>query len=169
MDKGAQFSACRIYRYVLWRTWAQGKGHVTFIGLNPSTADENKDDPTIRRCIGFTKAWGFGGIYMLNIFAFRATNTKELKRASEPVGPKNDEFLKMYLDPIGLNIACWGTLGAYRHRGYYVTSLLGKDNLSCLGMTQNGQPRHPLYLKRDIEPETLSIFDVSIAKRKGGK
>ena len=158
MEKGAQFSDCRIYRYALWRTWAPGNGHVTFIGLNPSTADENKDDPTIRRCIGFTKDLGFGGINMLNIFAFRATNPKELMKAKEPIGEKNDYYLNMYCDPIGLNVACWGTLGLYMNRGREVLDLLGIDCLHCFGFTKNVQPKHPLYLRKDTKLEEMSLY-----------
>ncbi len=158
MDKGAQFSDCRRYRYALWRTWQEGESHVMFIGLNPSTADETKDDPTIRRCIGYAKAWGFGGIHMLNLFAFRATNPKDLKKANDPVGKENDSYLKMYLEPGGLNIACWGTHGSFLNRGEEVIELLNRGNLSCFDLTKNGQPKHPLYLKQDIKPIRLSLF-----------
>jgi len=158
MQKGAQFSDCRKYRYTLWRTWREGDGHVMFIGLNPSTADEIKDDPTVRRCVGFAKAWGFGGIHMLNLFAFRATNPKDLFKADDPIGKENDDFLKMYLDPPGLNIACWGVLGKYLNRGERVIEWLGRENLSCFGLTKNNQPLHPLYLKRDTKTSGLSLF-----------
>ena len=154
MKKGAQFSVCRKYRYVLWRTWEEDC-HVMFIGLNPSTADETQDDPTIRRCIGYAKDWGFGGIYMLNIFAHRATNPKELFKAEKPIGEENDGYLKMYLDKAGLNIACWGAWGRFMNRGDEVIRLLGKENLKCLGITNAGLPKHPLYLKRGIEPKYL--------------
>lgn len=158
MEKGAQFSDDRIYRYVLWRIWAPGNGHVTFIGLNPSTADENKDDPTIRRCIGFAKDLGFGGVNMLNIFAFRATNPKGLMKAKEPIGEKNNYYLNMYCDAIGLNVACWGTWGAYMNRGRDVLALLGIDCLHCFGFTKNIQPKHPLYLKKDTELVEMSLY-----------
>lgn len=158
MEKEAQFSDDRIYRYTLCRTWTQGNGHVTFIGLNPSTADENKDDPTIRRCIGFAKDWGFGGINMLNLFAFRATNPKELMKAKEPIGEKNNHYLSMYCDPIGLNIACWGIWGAYMNRGKEVLDFLGVSGLHCFGFTKNVQPKHPLYLKKDTELVEMSLY-----------
>jgi hypothetical protein len=151
MIKGAQFSDCRKYRYALWRTW-ENDSHVTFIGLNPSTADETDDDPTIRRCINFAKSWGFGGIEMLNLFAFRATSPKEMMKCSEPIGSENNDFLKMYLNKGGPNIACWGNYGEYLNREKEVIELLGKSNLSILGLTGKGQPKHPLYLKRNIEP-----------------
>lgn len=155
MVKGARFSDCRKYRYVLWRTWRENRKRVMFIGLNPSIADETADDPTIRRCIGFAEAWGFGGIYMLNLFAFRATNPKEMKKTSDPIGPLNNDFLKIHIKPSGLNIACWGTHGNFMNRSKTVIELLGDENLSCFGMTQSGQPKHPLYLKRGLEPISL--------------
>lgn len=157
MEKGAQFSNCRKYRYALWRTWKPGNGHVLFIGLNPSTADEKKDDPTIRRCIGFAKDWGFGGINMLNIFAFRATNPKELMKAKEPIGEINNYYLSMYCDPIGLNVACWGTWGFYLNRGREVLDLLGIDCFHCFGLTKNIQPRHPLYIKKGTDLMEISL------------
>ena len=152
MKKGAQFSDCRKYRYALWRTWDETESHVTFIGLNPSTADENIDDPTIRRCINYAKDWGFGGINMLNLFAFRATSPGDMIDAEDPIGVENDKYLQMYLNKGGLNIACWGNHGSHIDRGEKVIELLGKSNLSIFGLTGKGQPKHPLYLKRDIKP-----------------
>lgn len=161
-QKGAQFSDCRKYRYALWRTWEKGGGHVLFVGLNPSTADEEVDDPTIRRCIGFAKRCGFGGIYMLNLFAYRATNPKELMRAPvNPIGDDNNLYLRKYHQPQGLNIACWGNHGLLMNRADEVIELLGKESLSCLGVTKTGQPKHPLYLPKDTNPMALSLFDDS--------
>ncbi len=160
MIKGAQFSDCRKYRYALWRTWNAGECQVTFIGLNPSTADEDTDDPTIRRCIGFAKKWGFGGINMLNLFAYRATDPKVLMRAPvNPIGKANNDFLKMYHTPAGLSVACWGQHGLLMNRGDEVIEMLGKNTLSCLGVTKKGQPKHPLYLPKDTAPMLLSLFD----------
>ena len=96
IEKGAQFSPCKKYRYALWRTWNQDDGHVMFIGLNPSTADEFTDDPTERRCMGFARRWGFGGIYMMNLFAFRATNPLDLLFQHDPTGSENNQMLNMY-------------------------------------------------------------------------
>ena len=89
----AVFSPCRTYRYALSRVWAADKPYALFIGLNPSTADETLDDPTIRRCIDFAKRWGYGGLVMANLFAYRATNPSEMKAATDPVGVANDEWL----------------------------------------------------------------------------
>jgi len=153
LQKNAIFSPCRKYRYVLWRQWDKGVS-VVFIGLNPSTADETKDDPTIRRCIGYAKEWGYSGVFMLNIFAYRSTNPKDLRLVEEPIGSENDNYLKRYLS-ISLNVACWGIGGSHESRGQKVIELLGRENLMCLGQTKDGHPKHPLYLKRGIEPVML--------------
>lgn len=154
---GAQFSEDRVYRYALWRIWDEEKAHIMFIGLNPSTADEQNDDPTIRRCIGFARGWGYGGIYMLNLFAYRATNPKEMKEAADPVGPENDHFLEMYAESTGKIVAVWGSPGAYKGRGYDVNQMLAalEINVWCFGMTKNDEPRHPLYLPKSTELEVL--------------
>ena len=155
--KGALFSQDRRYRYTLWRTWSEGDGHVLFIGLNPSTADETQDDPTVRRCIGFAKEWGFGGIYMLNLFAFRATMPKDLKKAADPVGPHNLGYLKTYCDPAGMNVACWGSHGRFMGQGQRVIDIMG-DHLQCFGLTKNGQPKHPLYLPKTATTNYMSLY-----------
>ena len=150
MIKGAQFSKCRTWRYALWRTWDNDKSHVMFIGMNPSTADETNDDPTIRRCINYAKAWGYGGIYMLNLFAFRATDPREMKAAADPVGPENISYLKVYHETAGITLACWGAHGHFMRQGELIETIL--DNLYCLGVTKTGHPRHPLYLKANLKP-----------------
>lgn len=146
---GAFFSPCRTWRYVLWRVWDSRKARCVFIGLNPSTADETEDDPTIRRCVGFARRWGFGGIVMLNIFAFRATDPRDLKKAEDPVGPQNDEILWRYHDLKGLTVACWGSHGDFMRRGKKVAKLL--VGMRCFGLTAAGHPKHPLYLRADSE------------------
>ena len=116
-----------------------------FIGLNPSTADETVDDPTIRRCIGFAKAWGYGGIYMLNAYAFRATNPKDMKAAADPIGPGNDEAFGYYRSKVGLIVAAWGA-HCDPERARKVCQAVGRP-VECLGLTAAGAPKHPLYLK----------------------
>ena len=153
--KNAIFSPCRKYRYVLWRQWRENSSQSVFIGLNPSTADETKDDPTIRRCIGYAKEWGYGGIIMLNIFAYRSTNPKDLRLVEDPVGSSNDVFLKSYLR-VSNTIACWGVWGSHENRGQKVIEMLGREYLMCLGQTKDGHPKHPLYLKRGIVPVKLA-------------
>ena len=89
----AIFSVCRKYRYALWRSWDESKPYVMIIGLNPSTADETKDDPTITRCINFAKSWGYGGVCVTNLFAYRATVPSDMKASNEPIGTENDAWL----------------------------------------------------------------------------
>ena len=152
-DTGAVFSDCRTWRYVLWRVWDDDKPEWNFIGLNPSTADETKDDPTIRRCITFAKREGAGGIYMTNIFAFRATDPKTMKDARDPVGPENEKYLSGTNKLSSKSIACWGAHGGYQNQGSMIRGLL--YDLWCFGLTKQGYPKHPLYLRADTELEKL--------------
>ena len=146
----AKFSNDGVYRYALWRTWDQSLEKLLFIGLNPSTADEVKDDPTMRRCIRFSKDFGFGGFIMANIFAFRSTDPKKLKKIKNPIGNKNDFWIKKLNKEAGMTIAAWGTHGDYLNRGKEVSRML--KNLYCLRKTKNGFPSHPLYLPANLKP-----------------
>ena len=114
----AELSPCRTYRYTLTRRWGAGS-YAMFIGLNPSTADETQDDPTIRRCIAFAKAWGHDALVMTNLFAFRATDPADMKRDPEPVGTYNDWMLLTNAHLAGVVVAAWGTNGTFmgRNRG----------------------------------------------------
>jgi hypothetical protein len=116
--------------------------------LNPSTADERRDDPTIRRCTGFARSLGYGGIHVVNLFAFRARHPRQLFKAADPVGPANDKFIARAARSAGRVVAAWGCHGAHRERDRIVTSLLVRMAASvvCLGRTLGGQPRHPLYI-----------------------
>lgn len=148
---GAEFSDCRTWRYALWRIWA-GQGNVlTVIGLNPSTADETVDDPTIRRCLRFARDWGHSGLYMLNLLAYRATLPDVMRRAADPVGPANDDALIRYAAGSSRILAAWGTHGDYGGRGAQVLELLGL-RVECLGKTKEGYPRHPLYVPAATRP-----------------
>ena len=150
--RGALFDASRVYRYSLWRRFCASTSPeemAVFIGLNPSTADETDDDPTIRRCIGFAKRWGYGGLVMLNLFAYRATHSRQLKRAADPVGPRNDLAIRSVSATCGPVICCWGVHGTHRERDSIVLSQLRSArgrSISHLGLTKAGQPKHPLYL-----------------------
>lgn len=149
---GATLSPCRQYRYSLWRIWNPELPRVAFIGLNPSTADETADDPTIRRCIGFAKSWGYGGLHMVNLFAFRATAPKVMKAAADPVGPDNNAALLACSQTAGLLIAAWGGDKFAQSRAAEVCKLLGR-RIECLGFTDARAPRHPLYMKGDCQPQ----------------
>lgn len=151
------FSNDRLYRYTLWREWANGgQDFVTFVGLNPSTADESINDPTIRRCIGFAKSWGYDGLLMMNLFAFRATDPKEMKRQPDPVGGLNDVYLDSAAEQSGVIVAAWGSNGRHHGRDAQVIKLFG-DNLHCLGVTKNGDPRHPLYIRANMRPVKFEV------------
>ena len=142
------FSDDRIFRYALWREWdLLNFRYCVIIGLNPSTADENLDDPTIRRCIGFAKAWGYGAMCIGNLFAFRATDPKQMMDASDPVGPDNDHYLRTMCKDAGLVVVAWGNHGQHMDRARKVVQILRKP-MSCFGLTKSGSPCHPLYLPK---------------------
>ena len=153
----AVFSPDRVYRYSLDRHWGSLWGDscatpvVAFIGLNPSTADETRDDPTIRRCVAFAMQWGYHGLIMLNLFAFRATDPAVLKRTADPVGPDNDRTIRDVASRADLVVAAWGAHGAFRERDRDVRRLAPR--LLCFGTTKGGHPRHPLYLRKDTALE----------------
>ena len=142
------FDARRRYRYRLWRDWSAAPRRVTFIMLNPSTADERVLDPTIRRCVGFAKAWGFGGIDVVNLFAWRSTDSAGLAEVSDPIGPANDEVIRDTLRRSPLAVAAWGADKIARDRSLVVEHLAARlrTPLFCLETTTHGHPRHPLYV-----------------------
>jgi hypothetical protein len=152
MKCSATFSPCRRYRYDLWRRWSDNDGpYAMFIGLNPSTADETKDDPTVRRCINFAKSWGYSALCMTNIFAFRATDPQKMKVEPFPIGGiENDNTLRAHSESAGIVIAAWGVHGTHLERDQEVMQLV--PTLHCLGITKAGHPRHPLYIKADTQP-----------------
>jgi len=152
-DNGATFSDCRKWRYDLWRIWDPSLQRVAFIGLNPSTADETKNDPTVKRCINYAKKWGYGGMHMLNIFGYRATDPKDMKAFSEPIGPDNSSAICTIARECELVICCWGTHGGYLGRGREVLYMLNNFmDVHCLAVTKDGYPNHPLYLKSELNP-----------------
>ena len=121
--------------------------------LNPSTADECTGDPTIRRCIGFARDWGYGGVEIVNLFAMRATDPRELRRALDPVGRHNEAYVLDAAERASDVVVAWGAHGAFRSRGVATLELLSpRARLLALGWTKAGEPRHPLYLRRDVRP-----------------
>ena len=148
----AILSDCGTYRYHLTRTWDARIVPLRFIMLNPSTADAAVDDPTIRRCVGFAKRDGFGGIAVTNLYSFRATKPADLWRAADPVGPGGDDALRLTLSnardqrvPV---VAAWGA-NARPDRVQWLLGQAGAQQLVCLGLTKGGAPRHPLYVRGD--------------------
>ena len=143
----AEFSSCEKYRYAWVDAWSKGKP-LMVIGLNPSTADENKTDPTIAKCVRLAKGWGYPGLIMCNLFAYRATDPEEMKKQKEPVGEKNDFYIRncsLIADKV---VAAWGNHGKHLNRSETVREMF--DHLFCLKENKNGEPAHPLYLPEDL-------------------
>jgi hypothetical protein len=150
IESGSVFDVSGRYRYSLWRVWSAHNPRIAFILLNPSTADEERNDPTIRRCIGFARAWKFGSVEVVNLFAYRATGARGLLKIDDPVGDENDLFLIQAVERCSTVVVGWGIRGTLLGRDSQVLSLLaGRKDVFCLGITKNGQPRHPLYVKGD--------------------
>lgn len=155
LDASATISGCGDYRYDLRRVWDADKAACLFVMLNPSTADGTTDDPTIRRCVGFADRWGFGSLVVVNLFALRATDPRQLYKAGNPVGPDNDDTITRHATAAALAVAAWGAHGKHRDRGLYVKhrfKALGVQ-LHHLGLTADGQPKHPLYLSNETRPQ----------------
>jgi hypothetical protein len=161
MSDGALFSHDRQYRYRLWRRWDALRPCVAFCMLNPSMADEHSNDPTIRRCIGFARDWGYGGVEIVNLFALRATDPRELRDARDPIGRRNDAYVIEAAQRSAAVVLAWGVHGTFRARGAEALALLSpRARLLALGWTRAGEPRHPLYLRRDVRP-----IDVAVDRR----
>jgi len=155
MSRQTILSECRNYRYVLWREWDMtNPTYAMFVGLNPSTADEVEDDPTIRRCVDYAKQWGYGALCMANLFAYRATKPAVMKAHPKPVGVDNDRWLVELAKNAGVVVAAWGLGGVHLARDKAVEVLIG-NKLSCLKLTKGKYPGHPLYLKRTLKPLSL--------------
>jgi hypothetical protein len=154
MEKYACISACGRYRYWLTRHWDQSLPVVIYIMLNPSIADADHDDPTLRRCINFARDQGFGGLKIVNLFAWRSPDVDSLwDETKDVIGPENDHTLHETLATAAANdtpvVAAWGANGDHKGRADFVkekAAALG-IKLNCLGQTQRGHPRHPLYVK----------------------
>ena len=152
IDSGAVLSPNEIYRYNLWRIWETGKPFALFIGLNPSTADHTKDDPTVRCCKQFAFDWGYGGFHIVNLFGYRATKPTDMIKRVDPVGIDNDKWLRGTAEKAGIIVAAWGANGGYQEGNKGVLSLLSDLDVFCMGKTKAGHPCHPLYLKGDTKP-----------------
>jgi hypothetical protein len=177
IESGAEISPCGKYRYRLWREWRgthnpsnwwwydgyDGEGKrlgepksCLFIMLNPSTADGERDDPTIRRCVGFAKAWNFERLEVVNLFAYRATQPAELfalnSATDDPVGRENSEVIEDAAQRAGMIICAWGAHGGYLGQDETVLGWLENAKPYALGLTAQGHPRHPLYLPSKAVP-----------------
>jgi len=153
---GAAFNVTRTHRYHLWRRWDAAKPSVLFVMLNPSTADEATLDPTIRRCLAYAEDWGYGCLHVANLFALRSTYPEALYRHVDPVGDGNDEWLMRLHREAALTVAAWGVHGAHQGRGRLVLDALQSVKpVMCLGVTKDGHPKHPLYLKATEQPRPI--------------
>lgn len=149
MRGGATFDATGAYRYHLWREWNASLPPVTFVMLNPSTAGAEQDDPTVRRCLGFARDWGYGRLEVVNLFAYRATSPRELLAAADPVGCGNEAWVARAAS-LGQIVVAWGNAGM-RAPARLRSPLLTRTT-TCLGLTRFGQPRHPLYVRGTAQP-----------------
>lgn len=150
---GANISRCGLYRYRLWRRWGDGD-HIAWIMLNPSTADALDDDPTIRRCTAFSREWGCEYMAVVNLFALRSTDPRNLKQASDPIGSDNYRLIiDACFDPYNKYVvAAWGAVtGMMRSQAVTVTEMLVRMDIELysLGTTKDGHPRHPLYVPKN--------------------
>jgi hypothetical protein len=154
----ATFSQDRAYRYALTRRW-DARPPAVFVMLNPSTADAFRTDPTVTRCARFARRENCGGLVIVNLFALRATNPRELRRHPNPVGDGNDAYIRGHCQPGRLVIAAWGAHGQLQDRDQAVLAMLRHARVSplCFGLTAWGAPRHPLYLPRDTQLIALEV------------
>jgi hypothetical protein len=150
----AVYSDCEVYRYLLTRVWGPGP-KALFVMLNPSTATEVQNDPTVERCERRARALGFGAFRVTNIFAYRATDPKVMRAAADPVGPGNDAAILESVAWADSIVCAWGNHGLHLDRGTRVEALLRGSGarLTHLGLTGQGQPRHPLYVGYDQQPQ----------------
>ncbi|SFB01567.1 hypothetical protein SAMN05421688_2394 [Poseidonocella pacifica] len=157
----AIYSPCERYRYSLTRIWDERERRALFVMLNPSTATEIQNDPTVERCERRARALGFGSFTVTNIFAWRDTDPQAMRRAEDPVGPRNDDAIRAAAMEADQIIAAWGTHGVHLGRGPAVANLLRETGrpLHHLGLTKDGHPRHPLYIGYHVQPTLWTSAD----------
>jgi hypothetical protein len=158
-SKTAVITPCGTYRYRLERIWDPEKKKVAFIGLNPSTADANLDDPTIRKCVAFADRWGYGGIIMVNLFAYRATEPKVMMAFRMARGPENAQHIEAVMSEAAVVIAAWGANGTHLGRDLEVKHMfrMSMAPLHYLRLNAGGTPAHPLYLPGKLEPQLWNL------------
>lgn len=159
---GAVFSPCCRWRYRLWRRWGDGP-MINFLMLNPSTADAFANDPTVARCQRRARDWGYGGLHVTNLFAWRATDPAALREAADPVGADNDAYILEVAEESACIVCAWGVHGRYQQRGACVTRSLEQAGIQlyCLQLTASGEPGHPLYLGDQPGPVPYSAAATS--------
>lgn len=159
VDGRAVFSPCLRYRYVLARRWDASLPVCAWLMLNPSTADADRDDPTVRRCRRLADAWGFGAIEVINIFAWRSTDPAGLRRTDDPVGPRNDPWIRRVAKRCDTLVCAWGEHGQLKNRDRRVLNLLHQTGVApfSLGENASGRPKHPLYTPKTVKPIRLAL------------
>lgn len=150
INSDAIFSENRTHRYVLIREWNLNQPSLMIISLNPSTADEELDCPTIKRCIGFAKRWGFGKLFVTNLFSFRTPSPKDLFNSKDPIGDKNDYWLKKLSEKADKIVLAYGNHGKFKDRHNEILKMI--NNPHCIKKSKTGMPMHPLYLKYTKKP-----------------
>ena len=148
MKKHAIISQDEKYRYQLSRIWDEEKPKILFIMLNPSTADADVDDPTIRRVVNFAKSWGYGGVFVGNLYAFRSTDPKGLRHTDDPIGEDNIQHIQNLLGLVEKVIYAWGN---NQREPDWLCDLV--DSPYCIDVSKKGIPKHPLYLKSELQPK----------------
>jgi hypothetical protein len=148
MKKHAVISQDNKYRYQLSRIWDNEKPTVLFIMLNPSTADADADDPTIRRVVNFAKSWGYGGVFVGNLYAFRSTDPKALKHTEDPVGEENISHVQSLIGLTDKVVYAWGN---NQREPEWLCNLV--ETPYCIDISKKGIPKHPLYLKNNLQPQ----------------
>jgi hypothetical protein len=145
-----------VHRYRLWRVWDHTVQICLFVMLNPSTATEHKLDPTVRKCVGYAQRWGYGGLVVCNLYAYRATKPRDMAAAEDPVGPLNDNYLTQEAARAGRIVCAWGAnKGPVDGRAQHVTRLLrdaARSELYALRLCKGGEPEHPLYIPKAVVP-----------------
>jgi hypothetical protein len=157
ITKTAVLSDCKQYRYFLIRTWDDNLPRVLFIMLNPSTADAIEDDNTIRRCKGYAKDWGYGGFYVINLFAFRSKTPADLLKVANPIGSENETWFRRSSAMASLIVCAWGNSKIVsklqkNFPQYKLLSHLFQKPLHYLELSKDGTPKHPLYLSKELKP-----------------
>jgi len=149
-EKGAIISPDDKYRYALWRIWDHRVALCMFVMLNPSTADGRKDDPTIKKCMAYAKGWGYGGIYIGNLYAYRSRDPKALAYVEDPVGADCDAYLDWMADKCEMKVAAWGNNALSPGRIREIKKLISP--MYCLELSKSRNPKHPLYLSKKLRP-----------------
>ena len=154
----ARFSDCGRYRWFLARDWLVGRGTVCFVMLNPSTADSQIDDRTIRRCYTYAQAWGYKRLTVVNLFGWRSTDSSELYRVEDPIGSENDKWIVLAAKAADRVICAWGIHGELKDRAQHVVKRLVAAGVKpfVLTMTYGGHPAHPLYLAARLRPKPFN-------------